>query len=33
VVALGIGFFSADSEAETLAVGALSLLALGVVLS
>ena len=32
VVALGIGFFSADSEAETLAVGALSLLALGVVL-
>ena len=30
LVALGIGFFSADSEAETIAVGALSLLALGV---
>ena len=30
LVALGIGFFSAESEAETIAVGALSLVALGV---
>lgn len=31
LVALGIGFFSAESEAETIAIGALSLVALGVV--
>ena len=30
LVALGIGFFSAQSEAETIAIGALSLVALGV---